>query len=120
MSRCKAGNGKVAVELSVDAGMPLRFATVNHRLVTIVRGDDCRCIVTIKKDGEGMETVGVGSGLRELAGRDSHLTILMNRDNWATFLILGDVVLLLWSDGLLLHITVLQKYLVVFSAMSVV
>jgi hypothetical protein len=44
----------------------------------------------------------------------------MNRDNWATFLILGDVVLLLWSDGLLLHITVLQKYLVVFSAMSVV
>jgi hypothetical protein len=67
MSRCKAGNGKVAVELSVDAGMPLRFATVNHRLVTIVRGDDCRCIVTIKKDGEGMETVGVGSGLRELA-----------------------------------------------------
>ena len=39
----------------------LKYATLEHRMVTIERIDDCRCIVKIN------EEIGVGKELRQLA-----------------------------------------------------
>jgi 3-dehydroquinate dehydratase len=55
------------MKIEISYGDSPKYAMLDHRLVTIERGDDCRCIVTIKKDDEGLETIGVESGLRELA-----------------------------------------------------
>jgi hypothetical protein len=48
-------------DFDYDNHNALKYATLEHHMVTIERGDDCRCIVTVKGD------IGVGKGLRQLA-----------------------------------------------------